>query len=133
MTPDQTLAWCRAASHRGDNTTLLEEHQYLNVPTENHTYLQKASVPTGMHFWHYISRPGYYRHILLEEWAALVWGLETRFSRPNELCKRMVHLGDNSPQIASQVKGRSSRKHITFFCQRSAAIEATGDFTVFTI
>lgn len=63
--------WGRWASHRGDYNILdALEMDGLKVPLSGPKRLQKVKLPMLRFLWHEISRPGFYRNIALEEWAA---------------------------------------------------------------
>ena len=125
-------AWGALAAHRGDYTTLLDLHQ-LNEPPVGASHMQKAVLPVDDYYWHEIPRPGFTRHIALEEYAAFNWSAEARMHRPHECGVRAVHLGDNATQVAAHAKGRSSSYKLNAFCRQDCAIQITSGNVLFEV
>ena len=94
--------------------------------------MKRAEFPLSVYFWHTVARPGFYRHITLEEAAAHIWSFEARLLRPGERGNRVLHVGNNAAEGAS-ARGRSSTRSLNRFCQQSAAIELAGDFIPFRL
>ena len=129
--PQLVQEWARWACHRGGYVLLPTDD--VQAPLPEHTNLQRVRLPLAGLRWHEIGRPGFYRNIALEEWAAGNWALRTRLERPAELGTRCVQLGDNSVQVGSQAKGRSSTRRVNRFCKQSAAIQIAGDLRPFIL
>eukprot|EP00971_Amphidinium_carterae_P115155 2280884-Amphidinium_carterae.1 len=92
--------------------------------------LSKITLPkTG--FWHEVARKGGYKHIVLEEASAKVWGMAERLYRPAEYSTKIVHAGDNVAVEAAFAKGRSRVRKLNTYCRRGCAIELCGNFTSF--
>ena len=62
-----------------------------------------------------------------------MWALTERFRRAGELGHRCLHLGDNSAQVFTKVKGRSSNYLMNVRCRRVLALELVGDLTTFML
>lgn len=81
------LQACRLSVGKGVHTSL---HLPLGVALDEagRCALQQISIDPAMHVWKEIARPGGYRHIGLEEAAALLWSLTERLKRPTEVGRR---------------------------------------------
>ena len=63
------------------------------------SHMKLAEVILDKYYWHTVSRPGFDRHITLEEAAAHNWALESRLLRPGERGCRCLHLGSVLQQL----------------------------------
>eukprot|EP00974_Lingulodinium_polyedra_P008039 765300-Lingulodinium_polyedra.AAC.1 len=68
----------------------------------------KGDPPWEEYWWHEVARPGGHKNIALEEWDACLWAQEDRLRSPLEAGTRYLHAGDNTVEVGSAAKGRSS-------------------------
>ena len=71
--------------------------------------------------------------IMLEEGDASVWSLEDRLSRPEELNTRSLQCGDNTGQVGSFTKGRSSAPEANTICRRACSVKVMGQLDCFDV
>ena len=60
--------------------------------------LTSLRIPVDEYSWKTIGRPGGYKHITLEEAAALNWSLHDRLRRPQEFNSKVLHGVDSAAQ-----------------------------------
>ena len=121
------------ACHKGDYTILQGKYEYLKVAPDCVWVMKRAEHPLSEYFWHTVARPGFYRHITLEEAAVHIWSFEASLHRLGERGHRVLHVGDSAAEVGASARGRSSTRSLNRFCQQSAAIELAGDFTPFRL
>ena len=74
---DEAQRWTRFCSYRGDYTMLVED-QDLQADPDDRCTLVVAQLPLTDYKWVEVGRPGGFKHIALEEFAAQNWALERR-------------------------------------------------------
>ena len=67
---EQVQDWCRLCDYKGSYTQLSWDGDPDVLPKSGHQ-LEKVALPLRNFSWKHVGRPGGYRHILLEEAAAL--------------------------------------------------------------
>ena len=92
--------------------------------------LRRVKLPRSKH-WSQVGRPGGFRHITMEEAEAMIWSLDSRLRRPDELGCRIVTGGDNAPQVGAFMRGRSPSHALNGCCRKACAIELAGNFMPF--
>ena len=97
----------------------------LDLDDAGRCCLRRITLPDGM-WWKEIHRPGGHSHITLEEAEAAIWSLLCRLRRPAEVGARCLQGGDNAPQVAAFMKGRSSSKALNGKCRRACAVVMAG-------
>ena len=131
MPVDACISWESVASRKGGYATLLEEHGLLQPPPDA-SGMQRVVLPATESRWAGVARPGFYRHIALEEYAAFIWSLE-HCVISGETNVRCVQLADHQTQVGAQAKGRSGSMKLSRFCRQSWAVQIAADITAFTI
>ena len=121
--------WVRYCSFRGDYTTLKEDGELYPGPDRCH--LVVANLLLKGYHWHEVSRPGGFRHISEEEFAASNWGLERRLHSPGHFGTRCLESGDNTTAVGAAVRGRSSSCALHKHCRRRVATAISGSLTDF--
>ena len=94
--------------------------------------LRRVKLPRSKH-WSQVGRPGGFRHITMEEAEAMIWSLDSRLRRPDELGCRIVTGGDNAPQVGAFMRGRSPSHALNGCCRKACAIELAGNFMPFSL
>ena len=61
----------------------------------------------------------------------MIWSLDSRLRRPDELGCRIVTGGDNAPQVGAFMRGRSPSHALNGCCRKACAIELAGNFMPF--
>jgi hypothetical protein len=92
--------------------------------------LQRVKLPLHEYFWFEVARPGFFRHIIYEEFAAMEWSLESRILR-GEHDMRVSQVGDKSSAIGAWAKGRSSVWAMNAFCKRVASLQLAANLRAF--
>lgn len=114
----ELAAWAQHACHKGDYSVLRGLYEHLRFDEQRASVMKKAELPLSKYRWSEISRPGYYRHITLEEALAHLWGLELRLHWPEELGARVLHLGENAAEVGASARRRSSTRRLNFLAAR---------------
>ena len=134
-------AYCQVppseAAEMGKYSEAKTAHPFLrdvgvNLDAEKRCPLYRVTIPEGVH-WHEIGRSGGYKHITLEEAECCLWSVENRLKRPLEVGSRVIHAGDNAPQIASFIKGRSSSRKLNGRCRRACSLTLGGGLLIFYV
>ncbi|CAE8649552.1 unnamed protein product [Polarella glacialis] len=114
----------RYADVRKVHTSLNTEFG-IEVDAQYRCPLFRVEVPFSEH-WNVAPRPGGHSHITLEEADATIWSLESHLHRTGECGTRVLHGGDNAPQVASFMRGRSSSRRLNGKYRRAAAVVVAG-------
>ena len=129
--PALVQRWARFAEFRGDHTHLTEDLDLDPGVVKRPVF--KADPPWQDYWWTEVARPGGFQNIALEEWDAVLWSAEDRLRTGREAGCRYLHAGDNTVQVCSAAKGRSSNAAINKRCRRANAIALAGDLTPFIL
>lgn len=89
ISPEKARQWSRWCNFRVDHTGLFPDQ-------DSKCHLLTAQLPLEECWWREISRPAGTRHIVYEELAAELRGIESRLYHLGDLGKRSISGGDNA-------------------------------------
>lgn len=120
----------RLCTNKGIYTNIRTEHG-VELNEEGVCPLQQVRIPVDEYSWKTIGRPGGYKHITLEEAAALNWSLHDRLRRPQEFNSKVLHGVDSAAATGAYKKGRSASRSLNGFCRQACAIILCGNLEPF--
>lgn len=129
---EEVAAWSQHACHKGGFSVLHGLYEHFGFDAAKASVMKKAELPLQLFRWSEVARPGFYRHITVEEAAAHVWGLEVRLHWPEALGCHVLHLGDNAAEVSSSARGLSPTRRLNTL-RKACAVEVLGGFHPFRL
>ena len=120
----------RLSATKGVHTNVHMQHG-LAVDGQGVCPLYQLQLPVHCYAWKTAARPGGYRHITLEEAAALNWSLHDRLLRPGELGVKCLHVIDSAACAGAYRKGRSASRQLNARCRQACAVICAGSLEPF--
>ena len=120
----------RLCTNKGAYTNISTEFG-IEMNAEGVCPLQQVRLPYDSYSWKTVAKPGGYRHITLEEAAALNWSLHDRLRHPKEFNSKILQGVDSAAAAGAYKKGRSASRSLNSLCRQSCAILCCGGFEPF--
>lgn len=120
----------RLCTNKGAYTNISTEFG-IEMNADGVCPLQQVRLPYDSYSWKTVAKPGGYRHITLEEAAALNWSLHDRLRRPKEFNSKILQGVDSAAAAGAYKKGRSASRSLNSLCRQSCAILCCGGFEPF--
>ena len=120
----------RLCTNKGAYTNISTEFG-IEMNADGVCPLQQVRLPYDSYSWKTVAKPGGYRHITLEEAAALNWSLHDRLRHPKEFNSKILQGVDSAAAAGAYKKGRSASRSLNSLCRQSCAILCCGGFEPF--
>ena len=130
---EEVQGLAKQACHKGDSYGLFGVDGFVRFQEKAPSIMKKIEVDLMSLRWSLVARPGFYRHITLEEASAHCWSLERRLHSEKDHGARVLHIGDNAAEVGASVRGRSASRRLNRFCKMSCSIEIAGNMQVFRL
>lgn len=127
---EEVAAWSQHACHKGDYSVLRGLYEHLSFDESNASVMKKAELPLT---WSEVARPGFCRHITVEEAAG--WGWSCGCAGRRSWVAGCRSLATTPPRSGRLLAGAALRAggRLNAFLRKACAVEVLGGLHPFRL